>query len=158
VWPLWQGFLTKTKSNHAYKYKIKRYWCDVCDFSTIQHSNNVHLEKKDFKCDHCDKAFSQKVNLVIHSKDVHLSKKVWKCDHCDKAFSQKGAHVNRLCNYTSYAKSDLKNHSIRMHCQTKTQIHDLDALEIGWTQTHKAVTHPMYWLSRCCCTSVSVLK
>jgi hypothetical protein len=33
-----------------------------------------------------------------------------------------------LCDYTSFAKRDLKIHSIRMHNPKKVHTHDLDAL------------------------------
>jgi KRAB domain-containing zinc finger protein len=66
--------------------KIKRYWCDVCDYSSYnrsnleQHSNNVHLEKKYFQCDICDQAFSRKSNLVRHSNRIHKKLKTYSCD------------------------------------------------------------------------------
>jgi KRAB domain-containing zinc finger protein len=86
--------------------KIKRFWCDVCDYSSYTrakieiHSNTVHLEKKYFKCDHCDKTFSQKGHLGNHINRIYKKIKSYSCG---------------LCNYTSCTKSELKGHSIRIH-------------------------------------------
>jgi uncharacterized Zn-finger protein len=120
----------------------------VCDFSSYtrgdleKHSNIVHLGKKPFKCDHCDKAFGQKGHLNDHINSTHLEKKDFKCDICDKAFALKHhlvRNVNRLhkniksyscelCSYTSCTKGDLKNHSIWRHSPKKAHRHDLDDL------------------------------
>ena len=45
--------------------------------------------KKTFKCEICDKKFSQKVNINIHYSSVHEGKKTFKCNICDKCFSRK---------------------------------------------------------------------
>jgi hypothetical protein len=58
----------------------------VCDYSTYtrpdfeKHSNIVHLEKKDFKCDHCDKAFSIKAHLGDHENRIHKKIKSYSCE------------------------------------------------------------------------------
>jgi uncharacterized C2H2 Zn-finger protein len=55
----------------------------------------------------------QKTSLQQDSKAVYLEKKVFKCDRCDKTFTQKGQllrHVNRihktLKNYTFVGKNN----------------------------------------------------
>ena len=56
---------------------------------------------KRFKCDLCDKTFSQKAGLVRHKKIFHSNKKRdIKCD---------------LCDYATYTKSNLFIHVRRMH-------------------------------------------
>jgi uncharacterized C2H2 Zn-finger protein len=88
----------------------------VCDYSTYDrqtleiHSNCVHLGKKDYKCDHCDKSFSVKRSLVVHVNRIHTKMKSYSCE---------------LCSYTSYAKSDLKVHSIRRHAGNNPSLSDL---------------------------------
>jgi uncharacterized Zn-finger protein len=91
----------------------------------VKHSKTVHLGKKDFKCDICDKAFGHKSNLTkhinathnktkrfwcdlcdyssyqrahleTHSNTVHLGKKMFKCDICDQVFSMKGNIVRHV--------------------------------------------------------------
>jgi RNase P subunit RPR2 len=69
--------------------KIKRFWCDVCDYPSYsranleKHSNAVHLGKKDFKCDICDQAFSIKGNFKNHVNSVHNNLTRYSCDLCD---------------------------------------------------------------------------
>jgi uncharacterized Zn-finger protein len=68
---------------------------------------------KNFKCDHCGKAFSQKPHLVYHVNRIHKKLKSYSCE---------------LCNYTSCTNHDLKRHSIRKHSPKKAHRPDLDAL------------------------------
>ena len=42
------------------------------------HIASVHEEKKPFKCEICDKGFSQKHNMKIHVESVHKKKKTFK--------------------------------------------------------------------------------
>ena len=56
---------------------------DTCSKLTTLNSGH-----KQFKCDKCDKAFSDKYNLRCHLR-THSVDKSFQCDQCDKAFSQK---------------------------------------------------------------------
>jgi KRAB domain-containing zinc finger protein len=91
--------------------KIKRFWCDVCDYSSNQrsnlktHSNAVHLGKKGFKCDICDQAFSQKGSLKKHVNVVHKNITRYSCD---------------LCDFSSYYRANLETHSKSVHLGRKT--------------------------------------
>ena len=72
---------------------------DQCHHYTVKHYNKGH---KDFKCDICDKSFS---NLRKHIKIVHT--KNHKCNSCDKKFflpsllkkHTKNFHENYKCDY-----------------------------------------------------------
>ena len=46
-----------------------------------------HTEEKTFKCDLCEKAFAQLVNLKTH-KLCYTGENTIKCDLCEKAFAQ----------------------------------------------------------------------
>jgi hypothetical protein len=72
-----------------------------------------YYKKKYFKCDHCDKAFSQNSKLTSHVNRIHKKIKSYSCE---------------LCSYTSCTKGDLKKHSNRMHNPKKAHRPDLDAL------------------------------
>ena len=59
-------------------------------YSIIRHINSVHEDQKNYKCDLCDKAFTQIWNLKTHINSVHEGLKNHKCDLCDKNFSEAG--------------------------------------------------------------------
>jgi len=51
---------------------------------------SVHTEDKPFKCQTCDKAFSNADALKKHMR-VHMGQKPYKCHMCDRAFSESRA-------------------------------------------------------------------
>ena len=60
--------------------------------------HKVRHQEKQFACDVCQKKFRWKCDLVVH-KDVHLNQRQHKCDHCDKAFnhiSNKIGHMKQV--------------------------------------------------------------
>jgi hypothetical protein len=48
-----------------------------------RHSKGVHLAIKDFKCDICDQAFSEKRYLTVHVNSVHKNLTGYSCDLCE---------------------------------------------------------------------------
>jgi uncharacterized Zn-finger protein len=101
----------QTHINAVHK-KIKRFGCHMCDYSSYQKNDidrhqAVHLDgknasreyRKDFRCDHCDKAFKTKRTLVGHLKIVHKKVKEFQCDECDKAYDLREnlqSHINAI--------------------------------------------------------------
>ena len=73
----------------------KPFKCNFCDkvFSQKQslngHIDSIHIGNKTFKCSVCDASFSQKQNLSRHIESVYEGKRPFKCNDCDKAFSLK---------------------------------------------------------------------
>ena len=93
--------------------------------------NNKSKTNYSFKCELCDKTFTQSGNLKRHTEIVHEKIKKFKCDKCDKLFSVKYnlnqhiglVHDNRedlkrkkeYCTKCEKSISDLKRHERMVH-------------------------------------------
>ena len=71
----------------------KFFKCQICEkkFSNKGNLNqhmNIHNKSKSFKCDVCFKVFNQKSNLAQHYK-THTGEKPFACQVCDKKFARK---------------------------------------------------------------------
>ncbi|XP_053387483.1 zinc finger protein 271-like isoform X2 [Mercenaria mercenaria] len=67
------------------------YKCDICDkaFTNSQNLTThqiIHSGERPYKCDICDKAFTESCNLTRHLR-IHSGERPYKCDICDKAFT-----------------------------------------------------------------------
>jgi hypothetical protein len=95
--------------------KIKNYFCHVCNYSSYfkqdlkLHSNIVHRGLREFKCEHCDKAFPRKDRLASHLTSFHI----FNCDTCDKSFPSKGLLSDHVMDERS-PRFKIQ-HSIRAH-------------------------------------------
>ena len=72
----------------------KYYKCEFCDRSFSQaenlksHVQSVHKGYKNNKCDACSKSFTTLQSLEKHLHTVHDGYKDYKCESCDKSFAQ----------------------------------------------------------------------
>ena len=93
------------------------------------HKESVNEERKKFRCDKCDKAFSDKSNMTQHINAVHEGKRPFQCSICDASFSTKqvmNRHINSvhegmkpfkcdICKYTFSREGSIKKHIKVVH-------------------------------------------
>ena len=91
-----------------------------------KHIKAIHQLLKDFKCDSCDKSYSEARDLKRHkTKDkIHsASRKEFKCESCGKSFSKGGnlkKHVRKGHNFGGKANRNqqfFKDHIMRVHSE-----------------------------------------
>ena len=94
----------------------------------------VHERKNNYKCEKCDKMFTQKHSLTRHYKIVHEerkkeTKKIYKCPICSRKFGQKAhlrTHISSihegkkpfkcsLCDTSFSLKQTLQKHIASVH-------------------------------------------
>ena len=114
-------------------HKIQKKKCNQCgksyDKRNLQrHINQVHEGLK-YKCELCQKMFSEPANLKRHIMCVHDKQKPYRCSVCNKAFGQKSdmeihtdtvhgnlkPHACNFCSLSFYVKKYLKIHIKRVH-------------------------------------------
>ena len=59
----------------------------------------MHNGKKPYKCNQCDKYFSENWHLLCHQM-IHTGVKPYQCNQCDKCYSQKGHLVRHQVMHT----------------------------------------------------------
>ena len=109
-------------------------------FSNLQnlklHIKGTHEGKKEFVCDTCDKAFTQKNNLLTHLARIHENIS-FRCNICDEYFASKSkasyhkenVHMGtknsskvryscEICSKSFVRKSTLETHLAGVHKTT----------------------------------------
>ena len=77
--------------------ELLKWKCDLCDKSFSEsgylkkHINTIHKGQKVHKCESCNKSFSYAHHLKTHIHTIHKDHKDHKCESCGKSFSQAGA-------------------------------------------------------------------
>ncbi|XP_075237979.1 uncharacterized protein LOC142334127 isoform X2 [Lycorma delicatula] len=69
----------------------KRYTCNHCEKTfkskyNLMHHNNIHIGKKSYHCTLCQKSFYRGGDLNRHFS-IHIGEKRFKCNTCDKSFN-----------------------------------------------------------------------
>ena len=94
------------------KVNFKHINCPHCEYKSSRnehmqmHIDAVHLGLRPFKCDVCDKDFTQKTHLRTHQKNVHenVQDTRFKCDECSKFYQ---------------SNQQLREHTERVHLKMK---------------------------------------
>ena len=110
--------------------RVKRIPCGYCskmfyrNRDKIEHENSLHLNNKEYKCDHCDFETARRTYLTSHIKGVH-SGQMFYCDFpgCDKSYN---------------LKRNLVAHKQRVHKEGKTDEKDDEEDENDDTVTVKS--------------------
>lgn len=73
--------------------KIRKYKCDICDrgFTNQRNVNEhrrLHSEERPYKCDTCNNQFKQQASLFIHRR-IHQTSFRFRCPHCSMGFNAK---------------------------------------------------------------------
>lgn len=60
-------------------------------FDLETHRSSVHDKRKDHRCDHCNRSFSQRSNLLTHVRITHqaIGVELLPCPECPKTFKTK---------------------------------------------------------------------
>ena len=130
---------THTKRYHSDIKPVKRFQCNLCEFTTElkinleYHKNNRHFKLSENKCDTCGRTFRMKTSLDRHIKVIHEKDKQneIKCNSCEFSTIHRSSlnrhtksHHNpkdsittkcHICNISLKTKSSLKMHLKRIH-------------------------------------------
>ncbi|KAK3814840.1 MAG: hypothetical protein JOS17DRAFT_670376, partial [Linnemannia elongata] len=61
-----------------------------------QKTHTLKHSQPKFSCSSCQRAYSQRTDLVRHYRTVHLGWR-WKCNHCSRLFTRETAVEKHTC-------------------------------------------------------------
>ncbi|CAL4119421.1 unnamed protein product, partial [Meganyctiphanes norvegica] len=72
----------------------KTFHCNQCDKAFTDKSNLIrhqskHIGERQYKCDQCDMTLLKNSDLIKHQR-THTREKPYQCKQCDKVYIQKG--------------------------------------------------------------------
>lgn len=73
----------------------KEFQCDICKVAfsqkshLTQHVKTVHEKIRPYKCDQCTRAFGKRYDLISHIDAVHKKERPHGCPYCNKQFAKR---------------------------------------------------------------------
>ncbi|KAF8162549.1 hypothetical protein BJ912DRAFT_35535 [Pholiota molesta] len=100
----WMAYVAKTTrkdKNGGALYQCQYEECghEQTKQAVKRHVNDVHFNKRPWKCEYCDQPFKQKTSLMIHVYSKHTGETPYSCAHCDECFSdpaRRNKHTKRI--------------------------------------------------------------
>ena len=96
---------------------------------TINHEDRN--SSKNFKCDFCDKHFSNKFNLNRHKTESHEKLRDFKCPHCMKHFTNRSTLTYHIRTHTQILQCHLCEKIFKTHGTLNDHLktHDVNVLK-----------------------------
>ncbi|XP_041971288.1 zinc finger protein 883-like isoform X2 [Aricia agestis] len=69
--------------------EVEKSECKVCGKLVVYLKQHLHTHNRRFRCDMCDKSYSERAHLTRHLRDVHSDYKLYGCDVCGKRYTHK---------------------------------------------------------------------
>ena len=91
--PSWCYIKQGLTEEHSF-YKMAMYKCDVCDKiftekrNVLRHEKNIHGEKNSYPCELCNKVYGRTEDLRRHKASTHYKSTQVQCSKCKKTFAR----------------------------------------------------------------------
>uniref|UniRef100_UPI003AB7C31D uncharacterized protein isoform X2 n=1 Tax=Stichopus japonicus TaxID=307972 RepID=UPI003AB7C31D len=98
------------------------------EMSHLTEHENAHSSVQPFQCEHCNKFFGTEYSLRVHLKRMHTIGRLFKCQFCDKSYTQRANLINHVRRHTGEKpfqcrfcnKAFIQKYGLTVHERTHT--------------------------------------